>query len=239
MKTIAAILLLAVAIACGPAYQTPAEPPPTEHRQQRTVAIATRTLEQPVKPPRQENGIYATARRDLAKLDIAEPDNGGKAYNRTDWISRWDDADNDRQNTRAEVLIQESLTPVQFATDQKRRVVGGYWIGPWSKQIYNNAADLEIDHHVPLAHAHYAGGWKWDEQKKQNYANDLDLHATLQAIDRNLNRAKGASGPHQWLPPNRNTHCRYAADWVAVKTKWQLTVAPLELRTLQNILNGC
>lgn len=35
-----------------------------------------------------------------------------QTYNRNDWGASWADADKDCQNTRQEVLIQESLIPV-------------------------------------------------------------------------------------------------------------------------------
>ena len=52
-------------------------------------------------------------------------------YERTAW-KHWIDADRDRQNTRHEVLIEESLTPVMFKTDKRCRVASGNWLGAHS-----------------------------------------------------------------------------------------------------------
>ena len=52
-------------------------------------------------------------------------------YERIDW-KHWIDADRDFQNTRHEVLIEESLTPVTFKTDKRCRVASGNWLGTHS-----------------------------------------------------------------------------------------------------------
>jgi hypothetical protein len=52
-------------------------------------------------------------------------------YERTAW-KHWIDADRDCQNTRHEVLIEESLTPVTFKTDKRCRVASGNWLGAHS-----------------------------------------------------------------------------------------------------------
>ena len=57
----------------------------------------------------------------------------------------------------------------------------------------------------------------------------MDDPDTLIAVDRGLNRQKGAKDPAEWLPPNQAYQAEYARAWVAVKLKWRLTADRIEL----------
>ena len=176
----------------------------------------------------------------LNRLQVAQRGSDLK-YDRDDW-PHWVDADRDCQNTRAEVLIAESSGPVSFtpnADGEECRVTGGQWRGPWSGQLFTDAGDVDIDHHVPLGHAHESGGWNWDRERKRAYANDLDHPASLQATDKSVNRTKGKQPPDQWRPEETAGWCRYAADWIAVKAEWELTVTQREVAALRDMLDTC
>ena len=157
------------------------------------------------------------------------------AYDRKLW-KHWIDEDKDCQNTRHEVLIEESLTPVTFKTDKGCRVVSGSWLGAYSGEIFTDASLLDIDHLVPLKEAHESGGFDWDADRRRDYANDLSDPNTLIAVDRGLNRQKGAGDPAEWLPPNQVYLVEYAEAWVAVKRKWGLTADAREIAALRKIL---
>ena len=159
-------------------------------------------------------------------------------YDRSDW-RHWVDADRDCQNTRAEALIAESLAAVAFASDEECRVTGGEWLGPWSGQVFTDAGDVDIDHHVPLGHAHESGGWDWDKERKRAYANDLNHPASLQVTEASVNRSKGKQPPDEWRPDDTAGWCRYAADWVSVKEQWELTVSRAEVEALKEMLGTC
>ena len=166
---------------------------------------------------------------------------GGIEYNRRDW-RHWIDADRDCQNTRAEVLIAESVAPVSFAPEEdgdKCRVVSGRWVGPWTGEVFTDASDLDIDHHVPLGHAHESGGWDWTPERKRAYANDLADPVSLQATSLSVNRSKGKQPPDEWRPDAPAGWCRYAADWITVKQKWGLTVTAPEVAALEGMLATC
>ena len=91
---------------------------------------------------------------------------------------------------------------------------------------------------VPLKEAHESGAANWSRERKRAYANDLDDPDTLIAVDRRLNRQKGAKDPAEWLPPNPAYQTQYARAWVAVKLKWGLTADRQELVALQKLLGN-
>ena len=91
---------------------------------------------------------------------------------------------------------------------------------------------------VPLKEAHQSGAANWSRERKRAYANDLDDPDTLIAVDRGLNRQKGAKDPTEWLPPNQAYQVEYAQAWVAVKLKWGLTADAKEIAALRGILGS-
>jgi hypothetical protein len=129
-------------------------------------------------------------------------------YDRGDW-GGWYDADKDCQDTRQEVLIAESETPVTFEDERECRVTSGRWTDPYTGNVFTNPSDLDIDHVVALKEAHDAGGWEWDRDRKRAYSNNLDNPDQLIAVSASANRSKGSRGPEEWLPPKEDFRCPY------------------------------
>ncbi|MCU1691970.1 MAG: hypothetical protein JWM64_1061 [Frankiales bacterium] len=173
----------------------------------------------------------------LAGLVVA-PANTSVPYSRDEW-RHWIDADGDCQDTRAEVLLVESLAPVTFTTASNCTVATGRWHDPYSGQDWTLAGDVDIDHFVPLGNAHRSGGYAWNQARKQAYANDLADPEHLIAVEDNLNQSKSDSGPEQWKPPLRSYWCTYATDWAGVKKRWTLTVTQPEWDALADMLATC
>ena len=117
-------------------------------------------------------------------------------------------------------------------------MVSGSWNDSYSGKTITDATTLDIDHMVPLKEAHEPGAANWSRERKRAYANDLDDPDTLIAVDRRLNRQKGAKDPAEWLPPNPAYQTQYARAWVAVKLKWGLTADRQELVALQKLLGN-
>jgi hypothetical protein len=144
-------------------------------------------------------------------------------YNRDDYLPSWADADRDCQDTRDEVLIAESLTPVVL--DAARcNVVSGRWYDPYTGLTFTNPSDLDIDHVVALSEVHKSGGYLWTTTQKRAYANDLTNPLVLIAVDDGTNSSKGDKDPAQWLPPNRSYWCEYIKNWVSIKKSYSLSV---------------
>ena len=171
-------------------------------------------------------------------LRIAEVPPDLPPYDRNDW-KHWVDEDKDCQNTRHEVLIEESLAKVAFKTDRKCQVATGEWFDPYTGETVTDATRLDIDHMIPLKNAHDSGGWAWDKSRKAAFANEMSYADHLIAVTASANRKKGARGPEEWKPTNRGYWCDYAIDWVQIKIDWDLSATKAERGALQEMLETC
>ena len=150
----------------------------------------------------------------------------------------WVDADGDCQNTRQEVLIQESLQPVKL-DGRGCKVIAGRWYDPYTDQTFSDPAKLDIDHLVPLAEVHRSGGDKWGSQHRSDYANDLSDPRSLIAVMASANRTKSDKDPANWLPPNLKYRCDYIEAWIGVKKRWSLKMDATEMVVVQSIVADC
>ena len=151
----------------------------------------------------------------------------------------WTDEDGDCQDARQEVIIAESLEPVEYEDDRECRVEAGRWWAPHLGHHLGNPGHIDVDHHVPLKNAHLSGGWAWDAERKEDYANYLGDDAHLVAISARHNRSKGARGPEEWAPPDNDLWCQYAVDWTVIKATWGLTMTPVESAIVMDMLGTC
>jgi hypothetical protein len=150
----------------------------------------------------------------------------------------WIDEDRDCQNTRMEVLIAESLVPVTL--DRKGcKVLKGQWFDPYTGKTFTNPKSLEIDHFIPLKEVHLSGGSRWGAARRKAYANDLSDPDTLIAVSGSANSSKRDKDPARWMPKNKAFHCDYVLIWVAVKTRWNLSMDASEQRAIQTVRAGC
>ncbi|MEU3772755.1 HNH endonuclease family protein [Streptomyces sp. NPDC032472] len=138
-------------------------------------------------------------------------------------------------NTRETVLKRDGVNVV---TDSSCASVSGSWYSEYDGATWTNAADLDIDHVVPLAEAWRSGANSWTTSKRQQFANDL-TRPQLIAVTDNVNQAKGDLDPGKWLPPRTAYRCTYARMWVEVKQYWGLSMDSGEKTALVNVLNGC
>ena len=221
-------LIFIFAWACGALFQESQQPPP--RRPLATPVAAPAPTTAPA-PSESESAI-------VIELAIAEPYRGEVRYDRSEW-KHWTDADRDCQDARQETLIAESTVPVEFKTGDRCKVATGRWIAPYTGTAVENPSDLDIDHMVPLYNAHQSGGWRWSAERKEEYANYLGYPGHLIAATASANRQKGADGPEEWRPPDETYWCRYALDWMAIKTQWGLTATEREIAALREMASGC
>jgi hypothetical protein len=201
----------------SPATQAPVTPaPPTQ-------PPATQA---PVTPP--------PAPSDPVGLRI-EPEYVG-GYDR-DLFADWYDADRNGCNTRKEVLIAESLDPVQIGPGCT--ITGGRWFSIYDNVETTDSSKFDIDHMVPLSEAWDSGAWNWNADQRKHFANDLDQPFFLIAVTASSNRSKSDRDPAEWMPPNANYHCEYVRIWIEIKRAWDLSVDQAEHNYLAQKLASC
>jgi hypothetical protein len=162
----------------------------------------------------------------------------GIEYNRRDW-RHWIDADKDCQDTRQEVLIEESLVPVAFEDDRKCRVASGEWADPYTGIKFTDPGDLDIDHVVSLRAAHDSGGYLWDADRRKSFANELDDPRALRAVHNSANRSKGSRTPAAWLPVNESFRCQYIEEYGAVMSTYSLEYSPHDQGVVEYMMHIC
>ncbi|OLR90915.1 HNH endonuclease family protein [Actinokineospora bangkokensis] len=138
-------------------------------------------------------------------------------------------------NTRETVLKRDGSSVV---TDSSCAAASGRWYSPYDGATWSAAADVDIDHVVPLANAWRSGAASWTTAKRQQLANDLSAPQLIAVTD-NVNQAKGDQGPESWKPPLTSYWCTYAKMWVAVKDKYALSVTSAEKSALSSMLDRC
>lgn len=151
-------------------------------------------------------------------------------------FTHWVDADGDGCDTRQEVLIAESLVPVTFSSGCT--VTSGEWYSWYDGATWTAPSDVDIDHFVPLSEAWQSGAHGWTAGERRAFANDLGHDVALEAVTDNVNQSKGDRDPAVWLPPLADQSCRYVAEWVVVKYRWDLTVDSTERAAIDDILVG-
>lgn len=124
-----------------------------------------------------------------------------------------------------------------FKTEKHCKVATGRWTCPYTGEVFTDPGKLDVDHMVPLGAAYAAGGYAWDAERRESFANELGVAYHLIAVKAAANRSKGKKGPEEWLPSNQRYRCEYVANWVLIKTRWQLAVSGSEKLALTN--SGC
>ncbi|MFG2785963.1 HNH endonuclease family protein [Streptomyces prunicolor] len=180
------------------------------------------------------DSVTLPVRDALAALPVQTESRAG--YERAKF-KHWTDADKDGCNTRAEVLKAEAVAAP--AQGPNCVLTGGSWYSPYDDRYLDSASKLDVDHLVPLAEAWDSGASQWTPKERELYANDLDDERDLIAVSAASNRSKADKDPGEWLPPYAGYRCQYGTDWVADKTRWGLSIDPIERDALAQQLAGC
>lgn len=185
-----------------------------------------------------ETGTGA-AKTSLAKLTVV-PAGPMKGYSRTlfpHWrdasIWGWPTAPNDRCTARNAALYRDGAGVTMSSTCTR---LAGRWLDPYTAVWFTKTSDIDIDHIVPLAEAWRSGAAKWTLKQRTAYANSP---LVLVSVEDNANQSKSDQDPAGWRPANKASWCLYAKRWIAVKTKFRLTVDSAEKKALSSMLSSC
>lgn len=173
-----------------------------------------------------------SARGLLNEVEVA-PEGSMDGYDR-DKFPHWNEGPNNC-NTRESVLERDGDN-VEVGDDCYP--TSGEWFSPYDGETWSEPSDVDIDHVVPLAAAWRSGASDWNNERRSEFANDLD-GPQLIAVTDSINQEKGDQAPDEWLPPESGYHCTYAAMWVGSKHKWELTVTESEKSALERALASC
>ena len=168
----------------------------------------------------------------LAALTVAPEGDGGVPYDRDDY-DHYLGRDENGCNLRDRILLQDAVRVISV-TD--RCDAQGEWLSWLDGRAVSDESELQIDHLVALAEAHRSGAWKWDEEQRSEFFNDEE---TLSAVTAEVNRRKSDHDPAVWQPPDDGAWCRYAREWIEIKSRYELTADRAEVAALADLLDSC
>ncbi len=164
-------------------------------------------------------------------------------YDRKLQFGRWINDPNDDTcfNTRAKVLLRDSIKEVIFKDHDHCKVESGYWPDPYTNQMYLSAKEIQIDHFVPLKNAYISGAYNWSFKARCLYANYLGLDYHLLSVNGHQNMKKGDKSPEKYLPPNTDYICTYIKNWLSIKFLWGLKMSETEASAISQSVkdNNC
>lgn len=178
-------------------------------------------------------GRQTTPRELLSKLTLS-PETGQAGFEPSRF-GRLIDDDRDCLLTPAEVLVREATSR---AVVSRCTVTGGEWYSEFSRQTITNPAWAVVVPMVQVREAWASGANRWTKSQRQAFINDLDHRASLQVFSRSLVRDRGNDDPTDWAPAGSVTRCEYAADWVSVKWRWNMSIDKAEKTALTRMLRS-
>lgn len=180
-----------------------------------------------------------TAKELLGTLPVNHQDSSG--FNRTKQFGKaWDyDYNNNGCDTRDDILARDLTNAV---TSDGCKVTAGTLQDPYTNTTINfkrgkdTSADVQIDHIIALNEAWGSGANQWDQQTREQFANDP---ANLMAVDGPTNGSKSAKDAAKYVPDNEEFVCTYVTRQITLKAHYGLSVDKAESKALNNIMEGC
>jgi len=134
----------------------------------------------------------------------------------------WADTDKSGCDSRSDALARDLHNEKRVGC----KIFGGWLVSPYTGLLLEPGLDNDIpvtvNHIVPEKWAWVNGAWKWDQEARQHFYNDLD---NLIVIEAGVQRAKAGQGPENWLPDI--DACFYTQRFVEIAKRYGLRI-PVE-----------
>jgi hypothetical protein len=188
--------------------------------------------------------VAANAAKVLRSLNIlAVKGRAAKTgYSRAAFGQAWADVDRNGCDTRNEILSRDLSGVTYKPRTHECVVLTGTLDDPYTgrtihfKRGESTSRQVQIDHVVALADAWQTGAAYFDDQKREQLANDP---LELLAVDGSINESKGDGDAATWLPPSKTYRCAYVSRQIAVKVKYSLWVTKAEKAAMERVLGNC
>ena len=112
---------------------------------------------------------------------------------------------------------------------------GGTICSPYTRECFENRTETDIEHIVSLSEAHDSGLCAADDEAKAQFAAD-PINLTLASPSLNRYEKKGEDAA-EWLP--EYSRCWFAAQILAVRLTYGLTIDPAEATALEAVFSAC
>ena len=138
-----------------------------------------------------------------------------------------------------QVLINRSRVDVGYADDAECVVATGSWIDRFQDTTVTNSTGISVEPLIPYNLVFRSGGWRWDEATVTAFSSDADFRAAWSIVGVDSGYNPRNQSVEIWQPPGVEQQCTYAADWIAVKHRWELGVSGPERSQLESMLADC
>lgn len=135
-------------------------------------------------------------------------------------------------------LTSRSEIPVTIDEKECFKPKTGQWTDRFTGEKIYNRDDVRLVPTVSLTEAIGSGGSWWNSYNARVYANDMTDPAYVMIVSEETAK-KLNSATTLVLPDNPERQCQYAADWVASKARYDLSIDANEKKVLVDTLTSC
>ncbi|WP_205413079.1 GmrSD restriction endonuclease domain-containing protein [Austwickia chelonae] len=135
-------------------------------------------------------------------------------------------------STRDDVLALSGTKVVKDGkcTVSKAEVIDAYSGDKIAFERGQRPTKIDIDHIYPLSRAWDMGASRWTDQRRVQFANDIDRN--LVAAGASANREKGDKGLAEWLPSNTKYRKDYVCQYAQVTDAYDLVITKDEAKVV-------